>query len=333
MKIKPADIDSFARKPGVRFVLFYGPDRGRATLLGETAAKALAQDVRSFHDDITKQTAETVKSAAQAGDSLFGATHCLRLRDVTDKSAGIVEDLIGLADKSVPVIVEAGDLKPASKLRKLFENSKTAAACALYAPDIRDLARLARERLKRENIAADATAIDRLASLLPSDTMSATAEIERFVSWASGKSGVTIADIEDVFSDRADFEASDLALAVGSGNPGLVLRMMQRLGEETSVGLVRQAQWHFQRLLEARAATETGETIETAVSRLKPPVFFKQTAAFQAQIRLWDTRRIERALGRLVEAEQHLKSTGFPENAVAGQCFLEISLMAKGEKA
>lgn len=327
MKIKTADIDRLAKKPEYRFILFYGPDRGRAGLLGQTAVKALADDARIFDGDIAKADADTVLTAARAGMSLFGSTHALRLRDIGDKSVAIVSEIIALGEAAVPLVVETGDLKPSSKLRKLFETSEHAAAAALYLPERRDLVSMTRDAFKENGIQAGTDAIERVADLLPSDTLQAKAEIDRFAVWASGRGTIDVEAVERGFSDRADFEVMDLAAAAALGDAGGALRMISRLREESAVGLVRQTQWHFQRLLEARAAMENGAAAKTAMSKLKPPVFFKQAATFERQLKRWRPKQIERALGRLVEAEQQLKSTGYPERETLGQCFLDIAMM------
>ena len=84
-------------------------------------------------------------------------------------------------------MIEAGELRPESPLRKACERAKTAVAIACYPDGERDLARLIDDELRTSNlrIAPDARAV--LMSLLGGDRQASRNELRKLALYAHGK--------------------------------------------------------------------------------------------------------------------------------------------------
>ena len=63
-----------------------------------------------------------------------------------------------------------------------------------------------------------------------------------------------------------------------------------------------------QRLLKLREVTDTKDNIEKALSKLRPPIFWKDKPTFVAQAKLWDLQKLEKALIKTFESEVKIKS-------------------------
>ena len=63
-----------------------------------------------------------------------------------------------------------------------------------------------------------------------------------------------------------------------------------------------------QRLYKIKETMLTNENIETAINKLKPPIFWKDKATFIQQCKLWNIRKINLALNRTYVTEMTIKS-------------------------
>src|ERR1700750_424905 len=89
--------------------------------------------------------------------------------------------------KDCRIIIEAGELRPESPLRKACERAKTAVAIACYPDTERDLAKLIDDELRLSNlrIAQDARAV--LMGLLGGDRQASRNELRKLALYAHGK--------------------------------------------------------------------------------------------------------------------------------------------------
>ena len=99
-------------------------------------------------------------------------------------------------------------------------------------------------------------------------------------------------------------------------------------GNEPAV-LVRQLEYHFSKLLECIAATESGKSTEEALRLLRPPLMFDRKNDFLKQLRIWNKDRLLSALELLYECERDCKTTGLPAEQCAGQVILRLSAAVK----
>src|SRR5246127_5916949 len=91
---------------------------------------------------------------------LFGGRRAIRVRAGARSFASGVDTLADSPLKACRTVIEAGELRPESPLRKACERAKTAVAIGCYPDTERDLAKLIDDELRVANlkIAPDARA-------------------------------------------------------------------------------------------------------------------------------------------------------------------------------
>src|SRR6195952_2202107 len=145
--LKGRDIDAFLARPdaGRPIILLYGPDAG---LVRERADALLASAVDDPHDpfslvrlDGDELSAEPSRLVEEAMTiPLFGGRRAIRVRAGSRSFASGVDTLAEAPLKDCRIVIEAGELRPESPLRKACERAKTAGAIACYPHGQRDLA-------------------------------------------------------------------------------------------------------------------------------------------------------------------------------------------------
>ena len=166
-----------------------------------------------------------------------------------------------------------------------------------------------------------------LSEHLGSDRMLSRSELEKLATYALGAGEVTLEDAEAVVGDGAATTLEDIAFSTADGNTRSLDRALQRAFDEgvNSVAVVRAAQRHFQRLHRAAGEVAAGSAPDQAMKALRPPVFFRRTAAFRGQLQSWNAARLADALEALTEAEIACKTTGVPAEASCRRTLLAIA--------
>src|SRR5215469_4903663 len=165
--LKAADVERFVARPdsGKPIVLVFGPDAGLVRERADALIKSAVDDpndpfscVKLDGDELSAEPSRLVDEAMTV--PLFGGRRAIRIRAGSRNFAGGIDMLAEMAVKDCRIVIEAGDLRPESPLRKACERAKTAVAIGCYPDTERDLAKLIDDELRIANlrIAPDARA-------------------------------------------------------------------------------------------------------------------------------------------------------------------------------
>src|SRR6195952_4398798 len=147
--LRGKEIDAFLARPDAArpIILLYGPDAG---LVPERADALLASAVDDLNDSFSlvrlggggsaSEPPRLVQEAMTV--PLFGGRRAIRVRAGSRSFASGVDALADMPLKDCRIVIEAGELRPESPLRKACERAKTAVAIACYPDTERDLAKL-----------------------------------------------------------------------------------------------------------------------------------------------------------------------------------------------
>jgi len=284
---------------------------------------------RLTEDDLKSDPARLADSLAEL--SLTGARRVVSLRLSTDNAAAartIETVLKGETPSEAALLIEAGELRKTSRLRKLAESHDAALAAPVYTDDAGDLARLADTALAREGLTLEPDARAALAPLLEGDRLFARQELEKLILYKGvdeerrdGEVRVTRADVlavcaagMDIAVDQCvdaalegDAAGADRAYARGLDaglSPVAVLRVLQRRIDQ----------------LDAFQAGGPEAAMRTGAPRFGPPAErFKRTA------RSWSAAKLSRARALAFETEREVKRTGAPAEALVGRLLIRLA--------
>lgn len=346
MKVKASDADRFASKPDPnwRAVLIYGPDSGLVRERLNMATRSIVEDPSDpfritdiSEGDLRQDPARLADEAAAI--SMLGGRRVVRLRDVGDLVTKIVTGFLEEPAGDALVLLESDDLGPRSSLRKLFEEAENAAAIPCYADDAATLERFIRSTLSRDSIDVETEAMEYLLANLGSDRGVTKNEIEKLALYIGAarkgeKKIVQLADARACIGDNSGAGLDDLIDAALGGNlPSLDLAFSRaRAADTNAIAILSAASRHLQQLHVASVEMEKGANMEIALRAIKPPVHFSRKTEVQRQLRLWDRKRLDRALALLLEAEFQCKSSGMPDEAICAQTMLRIGQAARASR-
>ena len=326
-------------------VLLFGPNRG----LAKERANSLAKHYCPNPDDAFSATILTADDLtldpAKLADemsalSMFGDTRLVRVRLDHERNGAAISKIIKSFDKEpgkaeAKLIIEAGDLSPRSAVRKSFEAAANFVSIGCYAANANDLANLIRSSLNKLSITIEPEALDLWAPLLEGDHALARGEIEKMALYkgygAKAGAQVTIADIKKLAAGGQNVSIDDIIMSAMDGRINDCDASFRRAiaGKINSAVILRSLQRHLGRLIEANANMNNGDTPQSAIKALRPPVFRMQERAFLGQLGIWQGNMLRRALSQSLEAEKQLKTAGAPGNAITGRLLLALASYAK----
>lgn len=316
-----------APMPGCRAVLVYGPDAGlvaeRAAALAQVftqRAKGSTEIVRLDDRDLGEDPARLEVELRTA--PMFAAQSVIRV------TAGPKLDPISLkallaTEFDNPLIVEAGNLRPDSGLRKLFESHKSAAALPCFG-DASTLSRLIDAELAEAGLSIDRETRDYLMTRLGADQALSRSEVVKLALYAQGAGRVDHADIEAIVGDAAETALENFVYAASGGDASAALSELQRLaaaGTDKAAALSALGR-HFTQLHRVASA---GGSIDQTVKSLRPRPHFKREPVFLAHCKRWGAARLARTLPLIQEAVRRTRRSPELEGAFAERLVLTIT--------
>jgi DNA polymerase-3 subunit delta len=338
MKLDARTLASFVNAPDdkLRAVLLYGPDAG----LVRERAKALAAAIVGDPPDPFRYTEASVERLRDtptlladeaAALSFTPGRRVVRLAGFAGPAILTVtkacETLLESDGREALVIVEAGEIDGRSALRKLFESAKDAGALACYHDEGDALETLIERTLAQNQVRAAPDALAWLVDHLGGDRGITRSELAKLALYAGPGATIELADAQAMVGDSAELDIDDLVHAVAGGDAPALERTWSRLIAEgaNAVTILRAVQRYFLRLHLCAGLMTDGMDAKTAMGRLRPPVFWKDSARFERQLRRWSLAKLGPALTRLLEAEMQVKSGRMPQALVAQRCLLELA--------
>ncbi len=334
MKLDARRIEAFLRDPGsCRVALFHGEDAGlvreRADALVRSVAGSLNDPFRIAEIDNAKRITDEM-----ASQSLMGGRRVVRLREATDAATASVQAALAAPGDAL-LVLEAGMLLARSKLRALVEQSSAGAAVACAKESPQGLEQTIRAVLAQAQVGVDEEALQFLTEQLGGDRVSTRAELEKLSLFVGRGGKVDLAAAASSVGDMAGLQLDDALFAATSGDVAGADRALEIAMAEglAAVAVLRMALGHLQRLQRVRAAIDAGSDLAGAMSGLRPPLFGRRSAAFQAGLRLWSGAALAAACQGVWEAELACKRTGTPAEVLCRNAVLGIARRAARVRA
>lgn len=319
-------------------VLIYGPDRGlvseRASRLAKESGVDLTDDfsvVRLEAGDLQGDPARLADAAYAIG--LFGGKRLIWLKNAGNERGlqQAVEGLIATPPEDCLVLIEAGDLKKGTGLRKAVESARAALAVPCYADDARALQTLIGEALAADGLRITNSARERLSDLLGGDRLASRGEIAKLALYARGKETIDDDDVLAVIGDASALSVDETVDAALVGDvAGLDMALRRLAASKSSLFLALQAGLRqFQALEPILAEIESGKkTVASALQEAERRIHFKRKAAFQRALRLWTRKSAAQAAQHLQTAVLESRQRPLLEESVVRQALLAVAVRA-----
>jgi DNA polymerase-3 subunit delta len=321
--------------PDCTAILVYGPDRG---LVAERARALLAGFADNPDDPFTVSIldeADIARGPERLAEELNALPFGAGRRTIVVRGSGaappatIAEALAG--PRSAVLIVESGDLKPSSPVRKAFEAAKDAAALPCYADDGGTLGQLVRAALGAMDQTITTEAREVLLSRLGADRLASRGEIDKLTLYAGRGARISVEDVDAATADAGELTLDALVDAVGEGDPKAAELAFERATEAgmAPAQILSAAIRHFIRLHELAGARDGPP--DAVVSAARPPIHFRRKESVVRQLRRWSEPELRRGLELLAGAEVDGRVGPVPV-AATSRALLRLALLPRAAR-
>ncbi|MDE1934354.1 DNA polymerase III subunit delta [Bradyrhizobium sp.] len=336
--LRGKEVDAYLARPDPArpIVLLYGPDAGLVRERAEGLLASAVDDpadpfslVRLDGDELSAEPSRLVDEALTI--PLFGGRRAIRVRAGSRSFASGIDALAETPLKDCRIVIEAGELRPESPLRKACERAKTAVAIACYADTERDLAKLIDDELKLSNLrlASDARAM--LMGLLGGDRQASRNELRKLALYAHGKGEVTLDDVMAVVADASELKIDPIVDGAFAGNAAAVeTEFAKAMVAGTYPGVIisaaqRQAAW----LHKSAIAIAEGAPVSSVLDGGFPRLHFSRKANVETALRNFDVPRLTAIIDQLAAAALEMRKQAALAAVIAQRALLSIAVNAR----
>jgi DNA polymerase-3 subunit delta len=336
--LRGKEIDAFLARPdpGRPIILLYGPDAGLVRERADALLASAVDDpndpfslVRLDGDELSAEPSRLVDEAMTV--PLFGGRRAIRVRAGSRSFASGVDTLADSLLKDCRIVIEAGELRPESPLRKACERAKTAVAIGCYPDGERDLARLIDDELRVSNlrIAPDARAA--LMALLGGDRQASRNELKKLALYAHGEREVTLDDVMAVVADASELKVDPIVDGAFAGNSAAVeTEFAKAMIAGIYPGMIisaaqRQAAW----LHKSALAVAEGTPLSTLLDSGFPRLHFSRKGNAETALRNFNAARLMAIIEQLATAALEMRKQAPLAAVIAQRTLLSIAVNAK----
>jgi DNA polymerase-3 subunit delta len=336
--LRGKEIDAYLARPdsGRPIILLYGPDAGLVRERADALLASAVDDpndpfslVRLDGDELSAEPSRLVDEALTV--PLFGGRRAIRVRAGSRNFASGVDTLAETPLRDCRIVIEAGDLRPESPLRKICERAKTAVAIGCYPDGERDLAKLIDDELRLANLRMAGDARAALMALLGGDRQASRNELRKLTLFAHGEGEVTLDHVMAVVADASEMKLDPIVDGAFAGRPDLVeSEFAKAMVAGTYPGVVisaaqRQAAW----LHKSALAVAEGTPVSTLLDSGFPRLHFSRKPMAETALRNFSAAKLTAIIEQLATAALDMRKQTSLAAAIAQRTLLSIAANAR----
>tara|TARA_B100000965_G_C19580532_1_gene753300 strand:+ start:360 stop:1361 length:1002 start_codon:yes stop_codon:yes gene_type:complete len=290
-----------------KYVLIYGENIGLKEALKNKIKDFYdkAEKINIYQEDIIKNKNIILNEVKNV--SLFSEEKIIIINQANEKILIELEDLLD-SKENIKIILISELLDKRSKLRALFEKGDNLAVIPCYNDNDITLRKLVQNELKDfQNL--NSNIINMIINYSNSNRKTILNNLEKIKSFYIKKILSENTLVELLNSDRNEmFEnIRDAALNGDKVKLNELLSNFTFSNEDTYV-YFNMINYRLNKILEIHKHNFKNEDFSVAISKLRPPIFWKDKPIYIKLLQKWDKQRVVEALGYLGKIEREIKS-------------------------
>ena len=271
------------------FYLFYGVNEG----LKEVTIKNLFEI--NYQDKIYRyEEKEILHNISNFFDnvltkSFFDNEKLIIINRATEKIKEVVEELIEKKPVDIKIILNSKNLEKKSTLRKIFEKDKSVICVPFYEDNNQTLNSIANLFFRNKKIPISQQLINVLIERSRGDRKNLNNELEKIESFTSNKKNLNLEEIIKLTNLADNYSASELVDHSLAKNTRKTISILNEnnYSDEDNIVIIRTLLAKLKRLVKIYELIDEKNNIEQAISKCKPPIFWKDKPLVIQQIKSW----------------------------------------------
>ncbi len=296
------------------FILFYGKNEGLKNQSKNILLKEKIITGTYDEKEILDNTHDFLESIYSK--SFFESEKVIILKRVTDKSLGIISEVINKNLDKIVIIVEASNLEKKSKLRIFFEKEEKCACVPFYPDNEQTLSKIGFDFIRQKKILISSSDLNALINKSNGDRQILNSELEKLEYYSKKGKKITTEILTRLTNLIENHDISELIDYCLVKNQKKIINILteNNFNNEDCILIVRTLLNKLKRILVLSNEFKKNNDLNLTISKAKPPIFWKQKEITKQQILKLKTDEIKNTIYKLNELEIEIK-TNF-ENSV-----------------
>lgn len=324
MIIKSFELNKIDLKKN-NFFLFYGENEGLKKEIIESNFKNNYPKKTFYYDESEVLNNKSNFFEEILSKSFFENEKLIIISRSTDKITSIIEEILEKKIDDLVLILNSGSLEKRSKLRLLFEKNKEIICTAFYEDNNQTLSSLASQFFRNNKIQISQQAINLIINRCRGDRQNLKNELNKIESFIKNKKRIEISEILQLTNLAENYSVTELVDNCLAKNKNKTLNILNEnnYNLEDCIIVIRTMLAKSKRLLKLFQEIKISNNIDSAISSIKPPIFWKDKQIVKDQINKWSYKKIELLIFRINEIELLIKKNSSISLSVLSDFIIE----------
>ena len=324
MIIKSFELNKIDLKKN-NFFLFYGENEGLKKEIIESNFKNNYPKKTFYYDESEVLNNKSNFFEEILSKSFFENEKLIIISRSTDKITSIIEEILEKKIDDLVLILNSGSLEKRSKLRLLFEKNKEIICIAFYEDNNQTLSSMASQFFRNNKIQISQQAINLIINRCRGDRQNLKNELNKIESFIKNKKKIEISEILQLTNLAENYSVTELVDNCLAKNKNKTLNILNEnnYNLEDCIIVIRTMLAKSKRLLKLFQEIKISNNIDSAISSIKPPIFWKDKQIVKDQINKWSHKNIELLIFRINEIELLIKKNSSISLSVLSDFIIE----------
>jgi len=285
--------------------LLYGENRGfKNQFIYENLSSEFKKNIFKYNEnEVFNDYNDFITSILNK--SFFEEKKLYIISNVSEKILKLIEDFISSNIEDITIIIVASILDKKSKLRNFFEKEKNTICIPFYSDQNRTLSFLASNYFKEKKISISQEVINFLVERCRGDRANLNNEMNKIYNYAYEKSKVSFDEVYKITNLAENYSVNELidnCLAKNKKRISAILNQ-NNFSDEDCILILRTMLNKSKRILKIKKEINDVNSIDSIISSIKPPIFWKDKEIVKTQIMNWDAIEIENLIYKINDIE------------------------------
>jgi DNA polymerase III subunit delta len=313
MKIAPAQINAKINRlaPTDHLFYFYGTDQGKIDYyVGHIYRKkvAIKSIPKSIYDLKQDPKAEKQFWAALLQKDLLGGDKFIIAKNFDANFFKKLQTYIDNIKSHTNLLLCAAGANKSSKAVQFCEAHPKILSFACYENSSADIKGMIQSLLTKQQISISSQNLSKLSESVTRNPTLLRQQLANLLLYLGDSKQVDESDIDEVFSHDREHQVDEVILSLLEGKQLCFAELEQLMPQNSdTTKFLRIMLFTLQRMHMVKSALNNGIPLVTALSKLKPPLFWKTKARFIAIVQNMTEEKLRHALDLIYEAEKHTR--------------------------
>lgn len=314
--------DSFERKSEdyskFKIFLFHGSNEGKIfeckdRVLELSEIKKREKEFINIHSNEMKKDDFLQLSSQIKEQNIFGFMTFINIYLSNERNSQeiiqLIEDIENSRNDNLAIVLRSHQLPLRSKLRKKFETNNSLIVVPCYEDDEFEKNKVIKKFLQDEGFTFTSEEIQAISKRLPGQRSEIKNELEKISIFLkiNGKPK-ELSVLCSGISGTLEINAEKFISSIVNGRDETFLTEYNRFTNfgQDNIRLINYLIEHLFRILISQTRVKQGMSINSAVSILKPPVFFKNIESFKIQVEKLKHSKLKSIIKKLYECKRQI---------------------------